>query len=276
LPSTGFTTITQNTGSLLNKGLEMLLAVKPFTGAFKWESSFNITFTKNEILKLYDGLTTLPGNAAVEVGQWAGSHFIAPWAGVNPATGRSMWYDINGNLTYQPTTADRRFLGTIYPSKFGGWTNNFSYKGFELDAFFQGEYGRRRFDNQLQQEGRLGNAGLNVHHYFYDNRWTKPGDISFIPKPLSSTAEQVSSSWNTGDRWYYKTDYIRLKQITLSYNVQQNAIKRMGLTSVRFYVQGLNLWTHTKFPGYDPEYTGTSSTIIPQSKNMTFGLQVGF
>jgi hypothetical protein len=223
LPSTGFTTITQNTGSLLNKGLEMLLAVKPFTGAFKWESSFNITFTKNEILKLYDGLTILPGNAAVQVGQWAGSHFIAPWAGVNPATGRSMWYDINGNLTYQPTTADRRFLGTIYPSKFGGWTNNFSYKGFELDAFFQGEYGRRRFDNQLQQEGRLGNAGLNVHHYFYDNRWTQPGQIAFIPKPLSSTAEQVSSSWNTGDRWYYKTDYIRLKQITLSYNIQQDA-----------------------------------------------------
>jgi hypothetical protein len=187
-----------------------------------------------------------------------------------------MWYDINGNITYQPTTADRRFLGTIYPSKFGGWTNNLSYKGFELDAFFQGEYGRRRFDAQLQQEGRLGNAGLNTHHYFYDNRWTKPGDITFIPKPLSSTAEQVSSSWNTGDRWVYKTDYIRLKQITLSYNVQPNAIKRIGLSSVRFYVQGLNLWTYTKFPGYDPEYTGTSSTIIPQSKNMTLGLQVGF
>ena len=276
LPSTGFTTITQNTGSMLNKGIEFLLSVKPFTGAFKWESNFNFTIMKNEILKLYDGLDVLPGDASIKVGEWAGSIFTSQWAGVNPATGRSMWYDINGNITYQPQAADRRFLGTIYPSKFGGWTNNFSYKGLELDLFFQGEYGRRRFDTQLQQEGRIGASGTNTLRYFYDNRWTTPGQITFVPRPLNSASEQISSSWNTGDRWNYKTDYIRLKQITLSYNLQPDVLKRVGLSSVRFYVQGLNLWTYTKFPGYDPEYTGSSSTIIPQSKNMTFGLQVGF
>lgn len=276
LPSTGYTVITQNTGSLMNKGLEILVTLRPFTGNFKWESSFNFTATKNEILSLYEGLKTLPGDASIQVGQWAGSHFVIPWAGVNPATGRSMWYDIKGNITYQPTTADRRFVGSIYPKYFGGWTNNLSFKGFELEAFIQYEYGRRRNDVQLQQEGRLGLTGLNTHHYFYDNRWTTPGQITFIPRPLNSITEPTSSSWNTGDRFYYKTDYIRLKQITFSYNLQPNELKRIGFKSVRLYAQGLNLWTFTKFPGYDPEYTGTSSTIIPQSKNLTFGMQLGF
>lgn len=276
LPSTGWTTISQNTGSLMNRGIELMLTLRPLTGDLKLESSFNFTATRNKILSLYDGLQVLPGDASVKVGEWAGSHFLARWAGVNPATGRSMWYDINGNITYQPTTADRVFVGKIYPAYFGGWTNTLSFKGFELHAFLQYEYGRRRFDNQLQQEARLGSSGSNTHHYIYDNRWTTPGQIAVIPKPLSSQTEQVSSSWNTGDHWYYKTDYIRLKQVTLSYNVQPTALKRIGFTAMRVYLQGLNLWTYTKFPGYDPEYTGTSSTIIPQTKNMTVGIQAGF
>ncbi len=85
-----------------------------------------------------------------------GSFFTSEWAGVNPATGRGMWYDINGNITYNPTAADRKVIGDIYPSHYGGWNNTFSYKGFSLDAFFQYEYGRVRVDGTISANDAYG------------------------------------------------------------------------------------------------------------------------
>ncbi|HRF18578.1 MAG TPA: TonB-dependent receptor, partial [Chitinophagaceae bacterium] len=101
--TTGFTSIQQNLGKMENKGLELMLSVTPFDGKFKWTSTFNIAFQKNKVLELYDGLQSLPSDASIRVGSPIGSFFTAEWAGVNPATGRGMWYDINGNLTYNPT-----------------------------------------------------------------------------------------------------------------------------------------------------------------------------
>ena len=274
--TTGFSSITQNLGAIENKGLELMLSVRPFVGKFKWSSSFNIAFQKNQVLRLYDGLQQLPGDNSIQVGQPLGSQFVALWAGVNPATGRSMWYDINGNITYNPTAADRRIIGNIYPSHFGGWTNNFSWKGFSLDVFFQYEYGRVRQDGQLTQLMRMGGATVNTWKDGYDQRWQKPGDITWVPRPVNGMAEFNSVGWASGSRYLYKTDYIRLKQVTLGYDVPTRVTKKLGLEGVRAYAQGLNLWTYTEWLGYDPEFTGDNFGIIPQSKNITFGLQVKF
>jgi len=274
--TTGFSSITENLGAVENTGLELLLTVRPFVGKFKWTSSFNIAFQKNKVLRLYDGLMMLPGDNSIQVGQPLGSQFLAPWAGVNPATGRGMWYDINGNITYNPTAADRRIMGNIYPSHFGGWTNNFSYKGFSLDVFFQYEYGRERADGQLTQYMRMGGATVNTWKDGYDVRWQNPGDITWVPRPVNGMADFNSVGWASGSRYIYKTDYIRLKQITLAYDLSAKVAKKVGLEGVRIYAQGLNLWTYTEWLGYDPEFTGDNFGIIPQSKNYTFGLQVKF
>lgn len=274
--TTGFTNITQNLGEVENKGLEILLAVTPFNGDFKWTSTFNIAFQSNEVKELYDGLQSLPSDASIRVGYPLGSFFTQEWAGVNPATGRGMWYDINGNLTYNPTTADRKVVGDIYPDFFGGWINTFSYKGFSLDAFFQYEYGRVRTDGQFQQMMRMAGATVNTLKYGYDNRWTKPGDVVPVPRTFNGLADYNSVGWGTGTRYLFKTDYIRLKQVTLSYDIPASASKRLRLDGVRFYVQGVNLWTYTDWPSYDPEFTGDNFGIIPQSKNVTAGVQVRF
>jgi hypothetical protein len=89
-------------------------------------------------------------------------------------------------------------------------------------------------------------------------------------------AEFNSVNWGTGTRYIYKTDYVRLKQLTLGYDVPTATTKRLRLDGARFYVQGVNLWTYTKWNGYDPEFTGDNFGIIPQSKNVTVGLQVKF
>lgn len=274
--TTGFSSITQNLGSVENKGLEIKLDVTPFTGKFRWTSSFNIAFQENQVKELYDGLTMLPGDNSIQVGFPLGSFFTTPWAGVNPATGRGMWYDIKGNITYNPVAADRRMIGNIYPSHFGGWTNNFAYAGFSLDVFFQYEYGRLRSDGQLTQYMRMGGATVNTWQDGFDVRWKKPGDITWVPRPINGMAEPNSVSWASGTRYVYKTDYIRLKQITLNYDLPARMLKKVGLENVRLYVQGINLWTYTEWLSYDPEFTGDNFGIIPQSKNVTGGIQVKF
>lgn len=274
--TTGFTSITQNLGKMQNTGLEILLAVTPFDGKFKWTSTFNIAFQKNKVLELYDGLDALPTNAAIRVGSPIGSFFTQEWAGVNPATGRGMWYDINGNLTYNPTAADRKIVGNIYPDKFGGWNNTMSFKGFSLDAFFQYEYGRIRQDGQFQQMMRMAGATVNTLTYGYNTRWQKPGDVVPTPRAFNGLADYNSVNWGTGTRYLFRTDYIRLKQVTLSYDVSSSFIKKYKLDAIRFYVQGINLWTESDWPSYDPEFTGDNFGIIPQSKNITVGLQMKF
>lgn len=272
--TTGFTSITQNLGQVENEGLELLLSVKPFDSKFKWTSSFNIAFQRNKVKELYDGLKALPGDASIRVGSPLGSFFVAEWAGVNPASGRGMWYDINGNITYNPTAADRKIVGNIYPTKFGGWNNTLSYKGFSLDVFFQYEYGRIRQDGQYTQMMRMAGATVNTLLSGYNSRWQKPGDVVPTPRPFNGLADFNSVGWGTGTRYLFKTDYIRLKQLTLGYDITNELAKRMKIDGARIYIQGINLWTYTKWPSYDPEFTGDNFGIIPQSKNITVGLQV--
>ena len=274
--TTGFANIAQNLGRVENRGIELLVSATPFDGAFKWTSSFNIAFQKNEIKELYDGLQSLPSDASIRVGESLGSFFVNEWAGVNPATGRSMWYDLAGNLTYNPLPADRKVMGDIYPNFYGGWTNTLTYKGFSLDFFFQYEYGRVRQDGQYTQMMRMAGTTVNTLKEGFDLRWQKPGDISPVPRTFNGMADYNSVSWATGSRYLFKTDYIRLKQITLGYELPATVTRRFRLDNVRFYVQGVNLWTHTEWPTYDPEFTGDNFGIIPVSKNVTAGVQVRF
>jgi hypothetical protein len=274
--TTGFTSITQNLGSVENKGLEILIAGTPFKGNFTWTSSFNIAFQKNQVLGLYDGLESLPSDASIRVGQPLGGWFTSKWAGVNPATGRSMWFDKNNNYTYNPIAADRQFLGSIYPTAFGGWNNSLSYKNISVEVFFQYEYGRTRQDGQFTQMMRMAGATVNTLQYGFDTRWQKPGDIVETPRTFSGLADFNSAGWGSGSRYLFKTDYIRLKQLTLNYDLPKSSLKRFGLENARFYVQAVNLWTYTKWLGYDPEFTGDNFGIVPQSKNITVGVQVKF
>jgi hypothetical protein len=226
------------------------------------------------VLSLYDGLEFLPNDPSIRVGEPLGSFYTTKWAGVNPATGRGMWYDKDGNITYNPAAADRKIMGNIYPTHFGGWNNAFSFKNFTLEAFFQYEYGRIRQDGQYTQMMRMGGAVVNQLKEDYYQRWQKPGDITSVPRPFNGLTEFNSVGWGTGTRYQFKTDYIRLKQVTFSYDLP--AAKKLHLEGLRLYVQGINLWTYTKWKSYDPEFTGDNFGIIPQSKNITAGLQVRF
>ena len=277
--TTGFSSITRNVGQIQNRGIELTLGLQPVKslkpGGFNWTSTFIFTYNNNRVRKLYDGLQQLPGDPGTSVNRSLGSIFTQRYAGVNAATGRPMWLDINDNVTYQPQLSDRVYMGDTQPDYWGGWTNNFTYKGFTLDIFFQYEYGRWASDGQVNF--MLENiARLNSFVDVYENRWTTPGQITWYPRMRSNGAEPKGSSAGSGSRNNFKADYIRLKNVTLSYDLNSDVVRKLKLNNARFYIQGTNLWTLSDWFSYDIEFVGSATGIIPQSRNITAGIQIGF
>ena len=281
----GFGGISNNVGELQNRGLEFELStVNVDKGGFRWNSSFNITKLDNQIVSLYSGLQFLPANPGIAVGQpvgrsGEGAVFAAKYAGVNPATGRPMWLDINGNITYLPLAADRRYVGSSLGTVFGGLNNTFTYKGFEFTTFFTYEYGGIGSDGQygfLRENGTR--LALNALREVNDRSWKTPGQITDIPRNVTTNGgnETRGVGRNSGTAALLKYDFIRLSQLTLAYSFKPSLVNRIGLTRARIYAQGVNLWTYTDYPGYDPEFTGAGTGQVPLTKSYTLGVQIGF
>jgi TonB-linked SusC/RagA family outer membrane protein len=277
--TTGFGGIAANVGKTQNKGVELTLNVMPLkakqAGGFEWNVNFVFAYNKQEVKELYGGLKILPSNNGIQVGQPINVLFTTKYAGVNPATGRAMFYDTLGNYTYLTAAKDRVLLGPTGLAPYnGGLTNTFSFKGFTLDASFNYEYGRFASDGQVNFL-RESTGRINLLKEIYDDRWTTPGQLTEVPR-FNLATEAKSSASGGGNRTWFKADYIRLRNVTLSYDFNAQTIKKLKLNSVRFYVQGTNLFTYSDWYSYDIEFVGEATGIIPQSKNVTVGLQVGF
>lgn len=281
----GFGSIANNVGELQNKGIEVEIStVNIDKGGFRWNTSFNFSKIVNQVVRLYDDLQFLPANPGIAVGQpvgrdGGGANFVAEYAGVNPATGRPMWYDINRNITYLPLAADRIYMGSNLATTFGGLNNTFSYKGFELTAFFVYEYGAVFSDGQysfLRENGTR--LALNALREVNERSWREPGQITDIPRNLVTNAgnETRGAGRNSGSAALLKGDFIRLSQLTVGYSFNPTLVSKIGLSRARVYVQGLNLWTYADYPGYDPEFTGAGTGQVPLTKNYTVGVQIGF
>jgi len=277
--STGFGGIASNIGATENKGVELTLNVVPIQaknkGDFEWNVGFIFAYNKQKVNKLYDNLQILPGRPDIRVGEPVGVLFTQQYGGVNPATGRAFWYDSLNNITYQVQARDRRILGPTQLAPYnGGLTNAFSFRGFTLDASFNYEYGRLASDGQINFL-RENSGRINLLKNIFDQRFTTPGQITEIAR-FNLGTEPKSSGAQSGNRNFFKADYIRLRNVTLSYDFASETMKRLKLNSARFYVQGTNLFTYSDWYSYDIEFVGTATGIIPQSKNITVGLQLGF
>jgi TonB-linked SusC/RagA family outer membrane protein len=279
LPVTnGFGSFTSNVGQLKNRGLEIEInSINVDKGAFKWATNFNITFIDNEVTRLFDDNQVLPGNNSIRIGQPVGTIVTTRYMGVNPATGRPMFQDRFGNLIYQPVFArDAQIVGNTFAEIFGGFTNTLSYKGIELSAFFQYEFGRDASNGQGSFMGENGGRPFNTEQRIFDNRWTTPGQITSTPRPFNGNTEPNGVSPVGGSRFVEDASYIRLKQLTLAYTLPRELVSRAKLANVRVYAQSLNLLTFTRWQGFDPEFVGGNAGTVPQARNYTFGLQIGF
>ncbi|WP_075602714.1 SusC/RagA family TonB-linked outer membrane protein [Saccharicrinis aurantiacus] len=283
--STGYTSALQNIGNLENKGLEFSLNTTNIDKEIKWTSGFNISFNRNEVTNLV--VKSLPmGNVAgrgeailLEEGQPLGTLYGYVWGGVDPETGNAYYLDSNGESTFNPTADDRTVIGNANPDFFYGFSNTLSYKGIGLNIFFEGAHG-----NDMLNATRIDSEGMidpKNQLATVNNRWREPGDVTDIPR--ASWANTDNSRIST--RFIEDASYLRLKTVSLSYDLPQSLLSKINLSNVRIYATGENLLTFTNYSGFDPEVNafGGSNTMqgidygtYPQTRNYIFGLNVTF
>ena len=276
IPSTtGFSTMPSNVGGIQNRGWEFLINTENVKkGKFLWTSNLNFSFAKNEVTSLIDGLEVVGG---YKVGESVTSDQVYQWAGVNPSDGRPMYYDKDGYITYTPRPEDRIWTTGADPAFFGGFTNNLSYAGFEFSFTFQFQQGARsRWSDKVALIYYDGDA--NLYRYLYTDHWNKPGDYTWVAKPVLGSLYPGDAYPMTSDSdlMYEKTDYIKLKMVSLSYTLPRRWTNRISLTSAQIYAQAYNVWTTTTYPGYDPEFAGYDRATYPQPRVLSFGIKIDF
>ena len=286
----GVGSITQNVGSVKNTGVEFGINTKNFVGDFKWTTSFNIAFNKNEIAELYNNLSFIDvpsfGAQRLIVGQDMHTWFTRKWAGVDPANGDPLWevqkknaqsgqMDISTTNVY--SNASMLVLGKATPDFFGGMQNTFSYKGFEVNTLLNFVYGNEIYNNDralFDSDGAYNTYNMMQLQDGW-SRWEKPGDIATHPRLVSGGNK---NSQRDSSRFIEDGSFLRLRNVTLSYNIPKSLLDRIHLRTARISISGDNLYTWTKFSGIDPEVDdfGSIRTKYPFAKKILLGLQVGF
>jgi len=285
LPATSpVPSIYRNEGEMTNKGLEFSVDSRNLTGDLEWNTNFNISFNRNELTKLslqkvyyYASTSEATSEQVVRIteGQPLGKFWGLVSEGVDPQTGDIKYKDLNGDGRI--SVSDKTYIGDPNPDFTFGLTNDFAYKNFTLSVFFQGSYGNDIYNaSRIETEGMYDGKNQSTAVL---NRWRKPGDVTDIPRAVKSTDNIKASS-----RWVEDGSYLRLKTLTLAYNVPVDALERYGIRKIQPYFTAQNLWTLTNYKGFDPEVNeglsgptmGIDWGTYPQTKSFIFGLNIEF
>lgn len=286
LPSnTGSSYQWRNMGEMENKGMEFSVSSTNFTGNFEWSTQFNISFNKNKLTKA--GFSPVTSYAQVSEqtneyvvrmveGQPLGMFWGYICDGVDPETGDLIYRDLDKNG--KRTASDKTFIGDPNPDFIFGLTNNFSYKNFNLSVLVTGSQGNDIFNaSRMETEGMYN--GANQSTVVLD-RWKRPGMITEIPRATTGVSNLYAST-----RWIEDGSFVKVKNVTLSYDFKLPALKKIGINKLQIFATASNLFTFTKYSGFDPEVNqyGDSSTVLgidfgtyPQSRSFVGGFNLEF
>jgi TonB-dependent starch-binding outer membrane protein SusC len=276
--NTGWTSVNSNVGKVQNQGFEMgLYTINIDMGRrFRWNTDFNFTYSRNEILELLPGTDYF--NTRTMVGQPIDSRLVHKWAGVNVADGRPMYYDKNMNITYNPTLEDRHWTNRSHqPTHYGGLTNTLRFGDIQFSFMFQYSLGNERYLSEKRYGFSRSSLDVNVYEY-NEERWREPGDVTFVPQIVygDAYAGDVRSPSLYASHMVERVDYVRLKDISLTYDLPKILIERGGIDRFQVYIRATNLWTLHNYSGLDPEFTGDDFGNYPQGKTITLGLRTNF
>lgn len=292
--SSGFSRRTENVGKIRNMGVELTLTSNNFNRKnFKWTTSLNLGHNKNTVVYLPNHedivASSSQGNQIYREGEPLYSWYMPKWLGVDSETGAPLWEhlikDENGNVIgTEPTskldlTNDNQIVGNAQPVLVGGLLNTFNVYGVEISANLQFNYGNKVFNDSRRYVDSDG-AYIDYNFMSLDNglgwsRWTQPGDNATHPRARlggNRLSNEVTS------RYLEDGSYLRIKNITVSYPLPANVLRKMHLQSFRIFLSGDNLYTFTKFSGMDPEVgvKGLFSYNYPVSRVFSLGIDVKF
>ena len=290
--STGFLTKVINLdGVIENTGFEFAInASLVNTSDFSWNSSLNMSFNDNIVMDIPEDeiifstrLQNLGGNLSItKNGIPIGSFWGLNAEGVDPQTGDMIFTDNNGDGTITPD--DKQVIGNPMPDFTYGFVNEFSFKNFDLNVVIDGSYG-----NEIYNTGKQNLQSMRFSEQQsadVANRWRNPGDQTDMPR-----ATLVDSNLNSfiNTRWIEDGSYLRVRDISLSYNFGQNVVEKLSISGLRIYGNLKNWFTITNYSGYSPEVNrslgGVDSVALtqgvdygtyPQAKTFSVGLNVEF
>ena len=300
--------ITTNAGKMKNSGIELTVSADVIRNSqFTWETSFNITTNKNKVISLADGVENIlkGDNGGLEItnitvpGKSIGRLYLYPTAGVDPKSGRRVFITPEGDRTllmfekggwfYEDGTEyagefEPVDCGNTLPTWYGGWTNNFKYKGFDLSLFFQFSGGNKIYNGTKASvsDMRYWNNSKDV----YKKYWTPERTHAEYPMPIYGDNYSNGSALPISDL-VERGDYLRLKNVSLGYTFNtKNWSKAVGISALRLYVQAQNLFVITGYSGMDPETLtnvesatlsgGTDKNTLPQARTYTIGVNLTF
>lgn len=268
--STGFTSYWDNVATILNQGIE--LSVKTFNinkTNFEWTTNFNIARNYNELVDIGDytpdAVSGGTNDSRVIVGKPIGSFFLMEFSHVDPATGRPVYLDTQGNETFDYDNNQRKYVGDGLPDIIGGITNSFRYKKIDCQILATFSLGAKIFDSSgKRQMGVVSDWNMRTDVL---DRWRQPGDEATFPRmTLNETTYDLPSGfpwWNTS-LFIYKADFLRLRNFSVGYNFD---LKSKRVKSFRAGFNVTNLFTLTNFPGLDPELVRDFEN--PQDRNLS-------
>ncbi|WP_455587795.1 SusC/RagA family TonB-linked outer membrane protein [Bacteroides sp.] len=311
-----------NAGSVRNRGMELIVNHKNNIGKFKYEVGFNISYIKNKVLSLGTGNEPVYGAWLTEssildfatktaVGKPIGSYFGYVTDGIfntydevkasaqydygkndfeqTTRPGDFRFKDLNGDGRI--TAEDRTYLGSPLPDFVFGIPLSFSYANFDLNLFFQGQTGNKIFNvtDYYLNNAASGNLYADIRSKHWSGQLRE--DREFFPLNLNASVPDLDPSdaarnFRASDFFVKDGSYIRLQELRLTYNFQEKIISKWGLSNLSVYLGAYNLFTLTRYDGFDPEVgkvTGTESNNLnmgidhgnyPQARTFTIGLKI--
>jgi hypothetical protein len=297
---TGYATQLQNIGQVENKGMEYLLRTRNLVGNFKWSSDFNISFNRNKVLALgpdnrpiYAGAANAGNTFITTIGQPIATFYGYLYDGIfndqaeldasvhlpNDRPGDPKYVDINNDGLID--AKDKTFIGNNQPKFIYGFNNDFSYKNFDLNIQIAGSYGAKLFSFFNRMVGiyhgdRNGLASLN-------NRWRSEEDQG-DGYTLRANRDPKSLQKEPSSFWVEDGSFLRIRNVSLGYNFNENILQKVRMKGLRVYVTGQNLYTFTKYPGFDPETSSEGEGLsrggdylgYPAARTLIVGLNVSF
>jgi TonB-linked SusC/RagA family outer membrane protein len=297
---TGYSTQIQNIGKVQNRGMEFLVTTRNLIGDFKWSTNFNISFNKNKVLAVGPDNRPIYGSAPnannafiTTIGSPIASFYGYRYEGVFMSqeeldryphlsadkVGDGRYADLNGDGVLDQN--DKTILGDNNPDFLAGMTNNFSYKNFSLGVQFTASYGAKLFSFYKRMVGIYhGDRNGMIEQV---DRWRspeQPGD------GVHFRATRTPSGWqrDPSSAWIQDASYLRLRNVNLAYDFNKSFAEKLRLRGLRVYVTGTNLFTITKYTGYDPETSSEGTGLTkggdylgyPTARTFIFGANFTF
>ncbi|MDF9831005.1 TonB-dependent receptor [Parabacteroides sp. PF5-6] len=286
--STGIEYSWQNIGTMYNRGVEVALGFDIFKKSdFKWTFDINATFLKNKITKLPKDATgeapdIISGSRIQREGLAYNTYWIREYAGVDPENGDALFYmdekDADGNVTGRTTTNNQNdatyyAIGDPWADVYGGITNTFRYKGFDLSVFLSYQIGGTGYDGTFQTLMHSGSFGTHWSSEIKD-RWQKPGDITDVPRIQNN----YTAAATTSTRFQTDLSFLSIRNITLGYNLPKSLLKKMDMKACRLTFTADNLYVFSERKGYNPQQfqSGASDQTYSPVKYLSLGVNVTF